>query len=123
MQLVPPSVLGREKKHGRKISGPIVLHGSIYVFSPTFVNDMDAVFNEGTFLYGKEDLLATTAFARGHKMVYSPSIYVRHNVRGSTSTQNLLGFYQRSYGYQVDSTKCYMKLLDDFEKAFSAEFK
>lgn len=111
-----PSVLGRRKFKKRTMTGPIVLHGSIVILSPIFIHDMDFVFDDRTFFYGEEDLLATLAYSKGHRMVYDPRIHVLHNEKSSTDTSNLLEYYKKSYSYHIDFIKIYIEFLTQLEQ-------
>lgn len=110
------TVLGRSKLNKKTLSGPIVLHGSAFILSPIFIADRDSIFDDRTFMYGEEDILATLAYARGHRMVYDPRIHVQHNVKGSTDTSDLLEYYRRSYAYHIDSAKIYIDVLTSLEQ-------
>ena len=63
-----------------------LLQGAAYVFSPVFVADRDVVFDERTFLYGEEFLLAVECLLSGHLSVYVPTIKILHQEGVSTAT-------------------------------------
>jgi GT2 family glycosyltransferase len=63
-----------------------VLQGAAYVCSPVFVADRAAVFDERTFLYGEEFLLAVDCLLAGHLTLYAPQIAIRHEEGVSTAT-------------------------------------
>ncbi len=107
-----PSIMGKEKYIQKDLSGPIVLHGSIYILSPIFIKDMEKVFYEKTFLYGEEEIFTLLSYAKGHKIVYTPEIKVLHKVKMSTDISNLQNYYKKSYSYIIDSTNIYLELLD-----------
>lgn len=110
--LPKPDIMGKEKYIQKDLSGPIVLHGSIYILSPIFIKDMEQVFCEKTFLYGEEEIFALLSYAKGHKIVYTPEIKVLHKVKMSTDISNLQNYYKKSYSYIINSTNIYLELLD-----------
>ena len=109
----PPSPLGRSIKDIHRREGNIVLHGSIVIVSPDFIRDFDNIFDERTFLYGEEDILALRALSRGHRIVYDPSIRVFHHTQASTDTKNLENYYLFRYRSSIDSAKIYISLWDE----------
>ena len=62
-----------------------VLQGAAYVFSPVFAADREAVFDERTFLYGEEFLLAVDCLLSGHLMLYAPTVKILHEEGVSTA--------------------------------------
>jgi GT2 family glycosyltransferase/glycosyltransferase involved in cell wall biosynthesis len=63
-----------------------VLQGAAYVLSPVFVADRESVFDERTFLYGEEFLLAVECFLAGHLTLYAPTVKILHEEAVSTAT-------------------------------------
>jgi GT2 family glycosyltransferase len=111
--LKPPKVLGSRKKARRQIEGEVILHGSAYVFSPAFVCFRDRVFDERTFLYGEEALLALNAIAEGYKMVYAPQFLALHHAKASTNLDNLEQFYVRSAKWHSQAITAYIDCIGD----------
>ncbi len=62
-----------------------VLQGAAYVLSPVFVADRDRVFDERTFLYGEEFLLAVDCLLAGHLTLYAPTVKIVHEEGVSTA--------------------------------------
>ena len=62
-----------------------VLQGAAYVVSPVFVADRPTVFDERTFLYGEEFLLAVDCLLAGHLTLYAPTIKIVHEEGVSTA--------------------------------------
>lgn len=111
--LKPPQVLGSRKKTRASIDGEVVLHGSAYVFSPAFVCNRDIVFDERTFLYGEEALLALNALGEGYKMAYEPGLLALHHAKASTNLGNLAEFYAKSGKWHTQSITAYINRIDE----------
>lgn len=62
----------------------VELQGACFIFSPKFVYDSEVAFEELTFMYGEEPLLGLRCLRNGWKMVYDPSIRIKHAERLST---------------------------------------
>lgn len=111
--LKPPKILGSRKKNRRTIEGEVVLHGSAYAFSPAFVCFRDRVFDERTFLYGEEDLLALNALGEGYKMVYAPELLALHHAKASTNLDNLKQYYIKRAKWHSDALTAYINRIDE----------
>ena len=111
--LVAPSPTGLRIKDIYRRKGHIVLHGSALVFSPTFIHDFEDAFDNRTFLYGEEDILAIRASARKHLIMYEPSMKVFHHTKASTDKANLERYYLFRYMTSIDSAKIYVSLWDE----------
>jgi GT2 family glycosyltransferase/glycosyltransferase involved in cell wall biosynthesis len=76
--------IGRRSPDSTELHEPM-LQGAAYVFSPVFVADHPQVFDERTFLYGEEFLLAVNCLLTGHLAVYDPRIAIAHEEGVSTA--------------------------------------
>lgn len=56
----------------------VELQGSCFIFSPAFIEESEFAFDELTFLYGEEMLLAIRCSKNNWKMLYNPDIQVLH---------------------------------------------
>jgi len=74
-----------------------ILQGAAIVASPLFVGENRRIFDERTFLYGEEFLLSTACLLRGHTMLYSRHVRIRHEHGASTAV--LPGASKWSLGY------------------------
>lgn len=66
-----------------------VPQGAALAFSPIFLESIDVPFDESTFLYGEEFLLAELARNSGHSILYRGDISIVHTGGTSTSTLGL----------------------------------
>lgn len=76
--------LGGRSPEAARLEQPI-LQGAAYVFSPVFTAERSRAFDERTFLYGEEFLLATDCLLTGHATVYDPRLVVAHEEGVSTA--------------------------------------
>lgn len=111
--LNPPQVLGSRKMARTAIEGEVVLHGSVYILSPAFVFHKNTLFDERTYFYGEEGLLAVSAFGEGYKMVYEPGIHVLHHTKASTNLDNLVDFYTKKCKWHTQSITAYINRIDE----------
>lgn len=63
-----------------------VLQGAAYVFTPVFTHEKDRPFDERTFLYGEEFLLAVDCLLSGHPTLYARELSLRHEEGVSTAS-------------------------------------
>lgn len=77
--------LGSRSPSARAILDP-VLQGAAYIFSPVFTRERACPFDERTFLYGEEFLLAADCLSSGHLMLYSSELLIAHEEGASTAT-------------------------------------
>lgn len=77
--------IGKRSPGARSILDP-VLQGAAYVFSPVFTRVKKRPFDERTFLYGEEFLLAVDCLLSGHRTTYSSEIVIRHEEGATTSS-------------------------------------
>jgi GT2 family glycosyltransferase/glycosyltransferase involved in cell wall biosynthesis len=75
--------IGSRTPQADQILDPI-LQGAAYVFTPVFTGDRATAFDERTFLYGEEFLLAVDCLLAGHPMVYCPALAIAHEEGVST---------------------------------------
>ena len=113
MTLSPHQPRGKKHRDFRRRTGEIVPHGSAYIVSPIFLMDFENIFDERTFLYGEEDILALRALSRGHRIVYDPSVRVWHHTKASTDTKNLENYYLFRYRSSIESARIYVSLWDE----------
>lgn len=114
--LKPTRIVGSHRKTKRIVEGDIMLHGSAYILSPAFVLYRDRLFDERTFLYGEESLLALNAIGEGYKMAYAPHILAMHHAKASTNLDNLKDFYVRSNKWHSDGIRAYIDRIDEIIK-------
>lgn len=62
------------------------LQGACLIFSKTFINNEDKAFDPAPFLYEEEVFLFYRCKEKGYKMVYDPSIAIRHEEAASFSS-------------------------------------
>ena len=62
-----------------------ILQGAAYVFTPVFTAERAVAFDERTFLYGEEFLLAVDCLLGGHLMAYRPELAIAHEEGVSTA--------------------------------------
>jgi GT2 family glycosyltransferase/glycosyltransferase involved in cell wall biosynthesis len=77
--------IGSRSAEAREILDP-VLQGAAYVFSPVFTREKQQPFDERTFLYGEEFLLAVDCLLSGHPTLYSSELAIRHEEGVSTAS-------------------------------------
>ncbi len=90
--------LGSTSPGARAILDP-VLQGAALVFSPVFTAERERCFDERTFLYGEEFLLATDCLISGHLMLYCSDLRIRHEE--GVSTSQLPDSRKIAYGYDA----------------------
>jgi GT2 family glycosyltransferase len=109
----PPSLGGSERRIGRRKGGLVALHGAVFVFSPAFIGDFETPFDECTFLYGEEYILALRALARGHRLLYAPSLAVEHHAHASTDLADARRHLEFRYRNSLIAARRYLELLRD----------
>lgn len=77
--------LGTSSPQAHIVVNPI-LQGAAFVASPTFVRERPRLFDERTFLYGEEFLLATECLLSGNLMLYSSEVAVVHEEGVTTAS-------------------------------------
>jgi GT2 family glycosyltransferase len=103
---------GRTWRPELRLEGSIVPHGAAYVFSPIFVSDFEKPFDERTFLYGEEDILALRAYARGHRILYSPKVGLEHLAQASRDKSNQ-HYAEFRYQNAIASARVYLDVLEE----------
>lgn len=96
--------LGTRSPHARSILDP-VLQGAAYVFSPVFTREKQQPFDERTFLYGEEFLLAVDCLLSGHPMLYTNQITIRHEEGVTTSLLPDRQKIARGYDGAIDAIR------------------
>ncbi|MBX9742872.1 MAG: glycoside hydrolase family 99-like domain-containing protein [Chthoniobacterales bacterium] len=81
-----------------------ILQGAVYILSPIFIQSEEAVFNEKTFLYGEELLLAMNSLLHGHLMLYSKQLRVLHEEGVSTQSLEESEKYMQGYNNAILSS-------------------
>lgn len=66
----------------------IELQGACFIFSPVFLEENKVAFDEFTFMYGEEALLALKCKKKCWKILYNPDLKIKHMERASTSIIN-----------------------------------
>jgi len=112
-KLRPTSPYGHRIKDPYRRTGFIVLHGAAYIFSPIFVKDFEYPFDEGTFLYGEENILALRTLYKGHKILYAPAIQVIHKTKSSSDTSRLADYYKFRYQNYIRSYSVYRNMISN----------
>ncbi len=66
----------------------VELQGACFLFSPSFVYSNETAFEELTFMYGEEALLAVRCWRNRWKIIYDPSIKITHLEQAATKQVN-----------------------------------
>lgn len=66
-------------------NGKYVLQGCCYIYSPLYINKIDGMF-EGTFMYYEEYILDYICRQNKLKIVYSPTLFLKHLRKAATSS-------------------------------------
>lgn len=98
-----------------------VLQGAAYVLSPVFLADREAVFDERTFLYGEEFLLAVDCLLSGHLTLYAPTIKILHEEGVSTATVPERRKIQYGYDAVIETAGWCRARLERHEAAVRGE--
>ncbi len=103
--------IGSRSSDARNIVDP-VLQGAAYVFSPVFTREKERPFDERTFLYGEEFLLAVDCLLAGHSMLYSSELAIRHEEGVSTASMPDARKIVRGYDGAIDAIRLALGRLD-----------
>lgn len=103
--------IGRRSPDARSIVDP-VLQGAAYVFSPVFTREKEGPFDERTFLYGEEFLLAVDCLLSGHPTLYSSALAIRHEEGVSTASLPDARKIARGYDGAIDAIRLARGRLD-----------
>lgn len=112
--------MGRSSPAKEVIINPI-LQGAAYILSPIFIESENFIFNESTFLYGEELLLATHCLLKGHLMLYSSRLSVIHKEGVSTKTLSETEKYIYGYDNAILATTLCCSWLECYLKAKKGE--
>lgn len=63
----------------------VVPHGAAVIFTSRWIDNEGFAFYPGTFMYYEEDLLYCYAMSKNYRIVYEPSIQIRHLEDASTN--------------------------------------
>lgn len=104
-----------DKPYKENIVENVPLHGSFYVFSKKFIDEKDACFDEGTFMYLESYILAFNAMLDKMKMIYDPRLKVIHyedmaTDRAVTDRYKKAVFSNRCL---LQSTEYFINLMED----------
>ncbi len=108
--------VGRRSPESMELSEPL-LQGAAYVLSPVFVADHSRVFDERTFLYGEEFLLAVDCLLTGHLAVYDPRIVIAHEEGVSTAKVPERKKIAMGYGAVIETAAACRTRLERHEAA------
>jgi GT2 family glycosyltransferase/glycosyltransferase involved in cell wall biosynthesis len=108
--------VGRRSPEATNLHEPL-LQGAAYVFSPVFVAAQPRVFDERTFLYGEEFLLAVNCLMTGHLAVYDPRIVIHHEEGVSTASVPELRKLAMGYSAVIDAAAWCRTRLERHEAA------
>lgn len=92
----------------------VELQGACYIFSPLFVRERAYAFEEISFMYGEETMLAYQCKEYGWKMMYYPSLKIIHHEKATsrTVTEN---FIEHEIFYSSNLTRA-LKAIRKFAK-------
>lgn len=108
---------GSNKKVSERIFGR-PLHGSFYVFSKKFIQNNDECFYNGTFMYMESYILHYIATKKNYKLVYEPSIVVKHYDDVATNLRFKDRYSKAIFSNKemLKSTKIFINLMKNDEK-------
>ncbi len=93
-----------------------LLQGAALIFSPIYIVDNDQAFEELTFLYGEEFVLATNALVNGELLLYSKQLRVIH--KEGVTTGEIEGNEKMHHGYDgaILSLQRSISILNDHQQ-------
>lgn len=96
----------------------VVLQGSVYVFSPSFIRDNIEAFYPKTFMYLEEEILYFLSTKRGYRMIYTPEIQVLHKWQGATQATLTTDYAKsrRQTEWTLQSAKILKRLMYEYKK-------
>ena len=91
----------------------VVLQGSFYVFSPSFIKDNSEAYYPGTFMYLEEEILYYLSMKKKYRIIYTPEIQVLHKWQGSTKATMKSDYdkLRSETEWTLQSAKVFKKLL------------
>lgn len=96
----------------------VVLQGACIIYSPDYIREEEEAFSSRTFMYGEEDILTYLCCKKGYKILYSPSMIVKHlngeitrNKYGKSLEKNIF-----TYKYIVEGCKILLSMMNEEEK-------
>lgn len=97
----------------------VVLHGSIIIFTPSYVQNESKAFRPGTFLYMEEDILYLYAQSKGYATLYEPTLHVYHKEDSSTNKAFGNNKKKREFVFKnmIKSMKVYRRYLMEYNKS------
>lgn len=93
-----------------------ILQGAALILSPIFINDNELVFEEITFLYGEEFVLAANSLIKGDLPVYTNRVKIQHKEGKSTDSLDLQKKMLHGYNGAIQSLKHSIGILNKDEK-------
>ena len=93
----------------------VELQGACYIFSPLFVINSAIAFEELTFMYGEEALLALRCKKKHWKMLYNPDLKIMHAEKISTSIVNN-NIVNKEIFYSDNHVKAIKAILKNMKK-------
>lgn len=97
----------------------VVLHGSIIIFTPSYVQNENKAFRPGTFLYMEEDILYLYAQSKRYTTLYEPTLHVYHKEDSSTNKAFGNNKKKREFVFKnmIKSIKVYRRYLVEYNKS------
>lgn len=94
-----------------------ILHGCCWIFSPIYIEIFDGIY-EGTFLYREEEFLYLRILENHMKMLYNPSLLLRHHEDMATTSVHKTSRSKNEFVYRnnLQSTRLLLKTLKEKER-------
>ncbi|WP_283586185.1 glycosyltransferase [Limosilactobacillus ingluviei] len=101
----------------------VVLHGSIIIFTPKYVQNESKAFRPGTFLYMEEDILYLYAQSKRYTTLYEPTLHVYHKEDSSTNKAFGNNKKKREFVFKnmIKSIKVYRRYLMEYNKSKTSD--
>lgn len=113
------SVISLPKELQQTVQRNVVLHGSIIIFTPSYVQNESKAFRPGTFLYMEEDILYLYAQSKRYTTLYEPTLHVYHKEDSSTNKAFGNNKKKREFVFEnmIKSIKVYRRYLMEYNKS------
>jgi len=89
-----------------------ILQGAMLIFSPLFILTNENAFDERSFLYGEEFILATKSFIEGDLLLYTNKLKIFHKEGGSSSQLDLSEKMMFGYDSSINACKHCIEILE-----------